>query len=218
MTTAPITSAIAQDAAAVGIGSSVLLAVSVLFARRDSIYKTLPGVDVWDADRDALNWHGGNSVVAHPPCRAWGTLSHFARPREGEKDLALWAVDQVRTWGGVLEHPSRSRLWPAAGLPEPGSRDEFGGWTLPILQWWWGHRAEKATRLYICGCDPRDIPPIPCRIGEAECMVSGDRRKSGKPGLSQNNRERTPPDLAKWLVEVARLCSANTECTERNSG
>src|ERR1019366_1890829 len=32
--------------------------VAVLFARSDSIYKMLPGLDVWDAERDALNWNG----------------------------------------------------------------------------------------------------------------------------------------------------------------
>lgn len=183
--------------------------IAVLFARRDSIYKSLPDCDVWDIERDARNWPGGCPVVAHPPCRAWGTLAQFASPRPGEKELAIWSVEQVRTWGGVLEHPCRSRLWPVAGLPAPGQKDQWGGWTLPILQWWWGHRAEKATRLYICGCEPHEIPPIPYRIGEAECMVSGDRRKSGKPGLSQNNRERTPPALAEWLVTLARLCGKN---------
>lgn len=42
-----------------------------------------------------------------------------------EKALALWAVEQVRKFGGVLEHPKRSTLWPAAGLPEIEERDEY---------------------------------------------------------------------------------------------
>ena len=32
--------------------------VAVLFARADSVYKTLPGVDVWDEARDARQWPG----------------------------------------------------------------------------------------------------------------------------------------------------------------
>lgn len=104
--------------------------VSVLFARQDSIYKTLPDCDVWDIERDALKWTGGNPIVAHPPCRAWGQLSHFAKPRDGEKELAVWAVDQIRTWGGVLEHPARSKLWPALKLPLPGRRDDFEGFSV----------------------------------------------------------------------------------------
>src|SRR5207245_1798634 len=94
---------------------------AVLFARRDSIYKTLPGCEVYDQDRDALSYVGGMPVVAHPPCRAWGNLAHFAKPRDGEKQFAEWAVQQVRRWGGVLEHPKNSRLWAAKGLPKAGS-------------------------------------------------------------------------------------------------
>jgi hypothetical protein len=180
--------------------------IAILFARADSVYKTMPGCDVWDIDRDARKWPGGTPAVCHPPCRAWGKLRHFAKPRPDERDLAIWSVQMVRQWGGVIEHPASSLLWKCAGLPEPGSRDAFGGWTLPVLQWWWGHRAEKATRLYIRGCAHEHLPEIPYRIGEAECMVSGDRRKTGKPGLSQANRERTPPRFAEWLVEVARRC------------
>ena len=33
------------------------------------------GFDCWDIERNALNWPGGNPIVAHPPCRAWGQLS-----------------------------------------------------------------------------------------------------------------------------------------------
>jgi hypothetical protein len=61
------------------------VAVSALFVRKDSIYKEL-GVDCWDAERNALNWPGGNPLIAHPPCRAWGQLSHWAKPLPGEKE------------------------------------------------------------------------------------------------------------------------------------
>ena len=76
--------------------------VAVLFARADSIYKTLPGCDVWDIDRDARKWPGGAPIVGHPPCRAWGGLRHMAKPRPDEKALATWCVDQIRKWGGCL--------------------------------------------------------------------------------------------------------------------
>lgn len=74
--------------------------IAVLFARADSVYKTIPGCDVYDIDRDARKWQGGCQVVAHPPCRAWGRLRTFANPRKGERLLATWAVRQVRKWGG----------------------------------------------------------------------------------------------------------------------
>lgn len=108
--------------------------VAVLFARSDSIYRTLPGCDVWDKARNALLWPGRMPAVAHPPCRGWGRLAHFARPEPGELALGLWAVSQVRWCGGVLEHPAWSKLWPAAGLPRPGEApDRWGGLDAPNL-------------------------------------------------------------------------------------
>lgn len=190
--------------------------VAVLFARADSIYKTLPGCDVWDAERDARKWRGGAPVVAHPPCRAWGRLRHMANPRPDEKSLALFAVEQVRAFGGVLEHPAHSTLWPTAELPSIGEVDEWGGWTLPIHQYWFGHRAQKSTWLYIVGCDYRSCPAMPLVLGKAEFVVStSGRRKDGtRAGRSREitkpEREHTPLALAEWLVELARRCVAPT--------
>lgn len=169
--------------------------VAVLFARSDSIYFEVPGCDVFDLVRDARTFHGDDVVVAHPPCRAWGRLRHMAKPRQDERQLGLFAVEVVRRCGGVLEHPAHSTLWPAAGLPSPGTRDAFGGWTLPIYQGHFGHRAPKATWLYIKGVEPRYVPAIPfdlvLPVGRIERM---DKRE----------REKTPIALALWLVELVR--------------
>lgn len=192
--------------------------VAVLFARADSVYKTLHGCDVFDKDRDAKTWAGGSPVVAHPPCRGWGRLSYFAKPAPGEMALGPFAVDLVRRFGGVLEHPKDSKLWAAAGLPPPGRRDVYGGWTLPISQHWWGHRAEKLTWLYIVGCEPGQVPRIPLHLGHATHVIAQSRvrrkdrsrLRKGMPGwrpeVSKEEREHTPPRLADWLVELARLC------------
>jgi hypothetical protein len=184
--------------------------VAVLFARHDSIYKSLPGCDVWDRERNALLWPGGATVIAHPPCRAWGRLRMFAHPEPGEKELALFAVDQVRAYGGVLEHPCGSLLWPAAGLPILGHTDKWGGWTLAAPQFWWGHRADKATWFYIVGCDPLDVPEHPFLLGEATHVVQTRRRVGHRPHLAKAERERTPPALAVWLCELARRCALVT--------
>lgn len=193
------------------------MSVAALFVRADSVYKTMPSVDAWDIERDARKWPGGCPVVAHPPCRAWGRLRRFAKPRHDEKDLARWAVAQIRQWGGVLEHPESSTLWADQSLPLGTERDGFGGWTMPIHQWWFGHRAQKRTWLYIAGIEPHELPPYPLRLGVSDCRIRLDKRRADgthirkgdsdyQPLLNAAEREHTPIDLAEWLVEVARLC------------
>jgi len=188
--------------------------VSILFTRKDSIYKTM-GLDCWDIERNALNWSGGNPIVAHPPCRAWGQLSHFAKPREGEKELAIYSINQIRKYGGVLEHPRASKLWKEMNLPTGSQVDEFGGYTLCINQSWFGHRAEKKTLLYICGCPKNDLPEMPIKFDLVQCVITSSKRKGDpgyKPEVSAYEREATPVDLAKWLVEVAQRC-VSLSCT-----
>lgn len=186
--------------------------VAVLFARADSHYKGLPNVDVYDMARDARTYDGPWPIVAHPPCRAWGQLRHMARPRADEKNLARLAVALVREFGGVLEHPVQSDLWLSQQLPAAGAFDQFGGWSLVMDQFWWGHRARKRTILYIVGCAPVDVPVMPIVLGDAEYVVtdSGRRkdgsRRQGKPRVTKAEREMTPPNLALWLVQLARRC------------
>jgi hypothetical protein len=198
------------------------MTVAVLFARADSVYKTLPDVEVYDMERDARTYDGPWPVVAHPPCRAWGRLRAFAKPRHDEKDLARFAVAQIREKGGVLEHPESSQLWPDQNLPHGQSRDEFGGWTFPIHQWWFGHRAQKRTWLYIVGIEPNEIPPFPMRLGVSDCRIRLDKRRPDgthirkgdsdyQPLLNAAEREHTPIELAIWLVELARRCAVGVE-------
>lgn len=184
--------------------------VAVLFARRDSVYKALAGVDAWDEDRDARRWPGGAPVVAHPPCRLWAKLRQFAKASdpEMERGLAVQAVERVRRWGGVLEHPRESTLWARCGLPTPGrAPDQHGGWTAEIRQCDWGHKAEKRTWLYIVGCHPDRLPAIPPR-GEPSGVVKPQRGipRDHRKIITKAEREHTPPALAEWLVELARRC------------
>lgn len=194
--------------------------VAVLFARRDSIYKSFNDLDVFDFERNALNFTGGAPVIAHPPCRAWGELSHLAKPRQGEKELAFFAVDAVRKNGGVLEHPKKSKLWVEIGINAPGQKDAAGGWVLPISQHWFGHRAEKKTYLYIVGIEPGQLPIMPMVLGGSTHVITqpgrkanGIRLKKGdkgwRPEVTKAEREHTPKELAAWLVDVARTIEAN---------
>ena len=67
--------------------------IAVLFARDDSRYKELDGYDVYDIHRDARTYCKNYPVIAHPPCRAWGMLSHMANPRPDEKQLAYYLYE-----------------------------------------------------------------------------------------------------------------------------
>jgi hypothetical protein len=189
--------------------------ISALFVRKDSVYKSLV-VDCWDIERDARLWPGGNPVIAHPPCRSWGKLSHFARPRDGEKGYAIKCIEWIRQWGGVLEHPAASRLWPELKLPLPGYYDEYGGFSICIDQFWFGHKAQKRTLLYICGCSQSDLPPIPIRFDAVtHCVSVNKKNKFGRrPGLKKEitkvEREQTPVELAEWLIKVAVQCKSKS--------
>lgn len=159
-----------------------------MFVRRDTPYRDL-GADLYDADRDARTFDLAAPVIAHPPCRAWGRLRQFAKPRDDERDLAVWAMWVVRHCGGVLEHPITSRLWAVFGL-RPGERDAFGGILVPVDQAAYGHRAQKMTGLYVVGAMFRPRWP-----GRASVSVE----RMGRP-----ERERTPPDFARLCFDLAR--------------
>lgn len=169
--------------------------VAALFVRRSSPYKAMPGVDAYDIDRDARTFGGGLPVIAHPPCRAWGRLRQFSKPRHDERGLAMWAVQVVRSFGGVLEHPAHSSLWSAAELPLPGQRDSVGGWTYCVDQSWWGHPAPKRTWLYIVGTG--EVPKVPFHLGVAAGRVEL---------LGKAAREATPVAFASWLFDLAKGC------------
>jgi hypothetical protein len=182
------------------------MTVAILFAHKDSFYKTIPGLEVFDLERDARSYDGPWPVVAHPPCRAWGRLRAFSKPRPDERNLGRLAVALVREFGGVLEHPVGSTLWFAQNLPRPGERDSFGGWTLAAPQKWWGHKAEKSSFFYVVGCEPRNQPDIPLLLGAAEYVVQTGKHARSRPHISKDERELTPPQLARWLVELASRC------------
>lgn len=185
------------------------MTVAVLFARADSVYKALPDVEVYDAERDARTYDGPHSVVAHPPCRAWASLRNHSKPRPDERNLARLAVALVREFGGVLEHPYKSTLWKAQQLPAVGHCDSYGGFTLVIDQNWWGHRAQKRTRLYVVGCKPSQAPAMPMVLGEATHTVglwSGRDKATCRPSIAKHEYEHTPLKLAEWLVDLARRC------------
>jgi hypothetical protein len=169
----------------------------------------------YDEARDARTYAGPWPVVAHPPCGPWGRLRHLCTRQD--RTLALGAVDQVRGFGGVLEHPRDSRLWAYCGMPRPGELpDACGGIAIAVDQCDWGHVARKPTWLYLVGV--RNVGPrLPRR--EPTHWISGGRSRVGKkakttpvpPGIkvcSAQQRRRTPVAFAEWLLSLAASVSA----------
>lgn len=167
-------------------------------------------VACWDATRDARLYAGPWPVVAHPPCGPWSGLRHLYRG--SEHDCAPRALAQVSAFGGVLEHPAGSKFWDDAGLPRPGELwNAYNGYTIEVDQVEWGHVARKPTWLYLVGV-PRDAlepPPFPGRQPTHWCSGNRKNKNGGSvpPGIkicSAQQRRRTPPLFAEYLVRLAR--------------
>lgn len=186
--------------------------VAALYVDPRGPYPKMPGVECWDEARDARTYQGPHPVVAHPPCGPWGDMRHLCKNQP--RDLAPCAVEQVRLWGGVLEHPARSRLWSWMGLPGPGdATDSHGGRTFVVEQVDWGHKCRKPTWLYVVGSDQaRLMARLQRRRGTGSpthAIFYGDWERSGHAGnkllaASKEIRRRTPPEFAELLVSLAR--------------
>jgi hypothetical protein len=182
--------------------------VSVLYVDPRGPYPKLVA-DWWGEDRDARLYAGPNPIVAHPPCGPWGSTAKWCKFQP--KDCGPLAVEQVRKFGGVLEHPSGSKLWQHCGLPGPGAiADAWGGRTIEVCQVDWGHVARKRTWLYLVGVSSTGkMPPR----GEPTHWVSGGRNRSaGKRGglppshikmCSAQQRRRSPLAFAEYLLSLA---------------
>ena len=110
--------------------------IAALFVQTGGCYFGLPDVDPWDEARDARKYAGPWPVVAHPPCSRWCKLAGLVEARWGHKrgeDGGCFksALESVRRFGGVLEHPAYSDAWPTFALPEPNRGHPPGQlWTL----------------------------------------------------------------------------------------
>ena len=177
--------------------------IAALCVAGNSVYKSIPGVEVFDKRRDVRTFTGGMPVVAHPVCAPWSAYTrHQAKFDERDRALGPICVEWLRKEGGVLEHPAHSVLFAYCGLPAPGQRrgDLF---TVEVWQAWWGYPMRKATWLCFAGRDMREIE-YPHRDHDSRAGV-GDRRR--QQVMSKNQRAATCEPLAHWLVEQARLTS-----------
>jgi len=184
--------------------------VSVLFTQKNSVYNSL-NVVAYDINKNALSFDFSSPVVAHPPCRLFSRLRSFSNARSSEKNLAYWAIDTIRTVGGVLEHPFPSKLWHEYNLPLPGHGvDSYGGFSLLIYQSWFGHFATKKTLVYICGLKPNEVPKYPLSFDLVEHSVCHSKYRSGQKSklkpIPKSARSYTPLNFALWLIDIAKIC------------
>jgi hypothetical protein len=194
-----------------------LSTVAALFIQRGGAYWGLDGVDPWDQERDARQYAGPWPVVAHPPCQLWGALAavNFARwggehNRPGnDGGCFAAALAAVRRWGGVLEHPAKSKAFAAYGLPTPGANGwqaiSDGGYVCEVWQSAYGHRANKATWLYyIGGIAPHDLR-WDRPIGSHQIGRHDQRgRDANKPTLGRREASATPAEFRDMLLSLAR--------------
>ncbi len=202
--------------------------VAALYVATGGCYFGLPDVVPYDIHRDARKYDGPWPVVAHPPCERWGYFyagSPLTIARTGQRKklgddggcFAL-ALEAVRMYGGVLEHPHGSQAWKAFGLSRPDrwggwtAADLWGGWTCCVDQGHYGHRAKKATWLYASGIE------LPALIwGRSRASVRLDpgyhsaeerRRLARYDGaierLSKSERAATPLPFRDLLLSMAR--------------
>jgi len=166
------------------------------------------GVYPWGVTRDARSYGGPDPVVAHPPCGHWCRFSWNCKRPLDEKWMGPAAVAAVRAYGGVLEHPAHSKLWPYCGMPKPGHCDRWGH-TVELDQVWFGHEARKRTWLYVCGVSP---VAVAARLDAAATLDAEPTRVMGVPRskgrtllcLPKSRRHITPEPFADWLIGLAR--------------
>ncbi len=222
--------------------------IAALFVETGGTYFGLPNVDPWDVTRDARKYAGPHPVVAHPPCSRWCRLAGLVEARWHGKTVGKGkrrrvvnakrgddggcfaaALNAVRTWGGVLEHPAYSDAFGAFGIapPRPGGwqRAICGGWVAHVEQWHYGHPAKKATWLYAFGAS--HLPSLVwettadnlqltglAQVGgfktngkDKRALVSwcGNKTKSGEKRrrLRSNQASATPLPFRDLLISIA---------------
>jgi hypothetical protein len=194
--------------------------VAALYVDPNGVYAGLEDVDLWDEERDARLYDGPWPVVAHPPCQRWcmfakGIETRFGY-RVGDDDGCFEAaLDAVREFGGVLEHPAHTLAWVEYELPEPST---VAGWTTAIgvpgavayvEQGRYGLPVRKATWLYACGVTLPELRwGFNSGMGEYKWHQRRDKlndpRDDPRPRMRGELSAHTPPMFRDVLLDMAR--------------
>ena len=192
--------------------------VAVLYVDPKGVYADVEGVELWDEARDARLYAGPHPVVAHPPCARWCRFAglveaRWGYPRGQDGGEFEAALNAVRRYGGVLEHPAYSDAWAAYALPRPTVRegwtlDLFGGASCYVEQGRYGHPAKKATWLYAYGVVLRDLRWGYRRDGYPElvswCGNHVNFWHEGRTRVGKAQAAATPPAFRDELLAIAR--------------
>jgi hypothetical protein len=194
------------------------LTVAALYVEKGGAYFVLEHVDPWDEERDARLYAGPYPVVAHPPCNKWSLLAYINRQRIPGYEIGddggcfAAALEAVRTFGGVLEHPAGSLAWKHYGLDKPERgiwKGYFGSWVTEVDQGRYGHVARKRTWLYVVGGSVPD--PLDWEPADSSVIVSGfTHQPKGKHVACEYRRvrpkeaSRTPAAFRDVLLGIAR--------------
>ncbi len=208
-----------------------LPAIAALFVQRDGAYFGIPGVDPWDEKRDARTYDGPYAVVAHPPCSRWCRLAGLVEKRWGymrgdDGGCFASALDSVRRFGGVLEHPAYSDAWAFHDLTPPITgggwtpADFLGGWTCYVEQGRYGHLAKKATWLYAKGIVLPSLRWGHVADQDVKAWVSwcGNkvRRSAHMPRLTSKQASATPTEFRDALIAMAQSVHLRREGAQRD--
>lgn len=202
--------------------------IAALYVETDGAYFGLQGIDPWDEARDARRYDGPHPVIAHPPCQRWGRFWHGStrKPHQFSKGADdgcfAAALDALRQFGGVLEHPADSHAWEHFGLHKPPRSGGWvpagpGMWTCCVYQGHYGHLSGKPTWLLASGV-PKDSLPV-LLWGKTEqrihpvALERHGYEKARRIGMmamvggkdKTKIRNATPPLFRDDLIEIARL-------------
>jgi hypothetical protein len=218
--------------------NDTVVMIAALYVETGGCYFDLAGVEPWDEARDARGYPGPYPVVAHPPCQRWGKMwagSPSAIAKTGVRKVKgddggcfAAALNSVRLFGGVLEHPWGSHAWPNFGLTRPSraggwiQADEYG-WTCCVEQGRYGHYARKPTLLYAVRTN---LPELdwgegPPRIPEWAIEKYGLKRarRIGElafrgGGVDSSPRIGTPEPFRNLLISIARTAGVKQHHTD----
>lgn len=176
--------------------------IAALYVETNGVYFGRADVDPWDVARDAKRYEGPWPVVAHPPCGPWSRMRFLCTKQD--PTCGPRAVEQVRAFGGVLEHPAESTLFRHCLMPFPGELpDAWGGRTFLVRQVAWGHACEKPTWLYVVGVSSDFVRARFRSGGRPTHRVTSGPGGSQLPSAHRKLRSATPPAFADFLIAIA---------------